>query len=119
MNSYSAPPAPPKLDKGARGPPDPPQPFPVPFRPPARACGARFFSFFTGNTSKKSPLCGQTERPRTRSRVGLPRDGGDGTRAGRGVFFAKRDLADGAHAHARGDRAANVPRSQRRRRPAA
>ena len=56
MNSYSAPPAPPKLDKGARGPPDPPQPFPVPFRPPASACGARFFSFFTANTSKKPPL---------------------------------------------------------------
>eukprot|EP00964_Phaeocystis_antarctica_P045202 scaffold26005_cov38-Phaeocystis_antarctica.AAC.5 len=51
MNSYSAPSAPPKLDKGARGPPDPPQPFPVPFRPPASACGARFFSFFTANTT--------------------------------------------------------------------
>ena len=46
MNSYSAPRVPPKLDKAARDPPDPPQPFPVPFRPPASACGARFFSFF-------------------------------------------------------------------------
>ena len=55
MNSYSAPRVPPKLDKAARDPPDPPQPFPVPFRPPVSACGARFFSFFTGNTSKKSP----------------------------------------------------------------
>ena len=39
------------------------------------------------------------------------RGGGDGARAGRGgvgVFFAERDVADGAHAHARGHRAANV-----------
>ena len=55
MNSYSAPPAPQKLDQGARDPPDPPQSFPVPFWPPASACGARFFSFFTANTSKKPP----------------------------------------------------------------
>eukprot|EP00964_Phaeocystis_antarctica_P107406 scaffold72128_cov57-Phaeocystis_antarctica.AAC.1 len=54
MNSYSAPSAPPKLDKDARGAPDPPQPFPVPFRPPASACGARFFSFFTANTMQKT-----------------------------------------------------------------
>ena len=56
MNSYSAPPAPQKLDQGARDPPNPPQSFPVPFRPPASACGARVFSFFTANTSKKSPF---------------------------------------------------------------
>ena len=56
MHSYSAPRVPPKLDKAARDPPDPPQPFPVPFRPPASACGARFFSFFTANTGKKAPL---------------------------------------------------------------
>ena len=55
MNSYSAPPAPQKLDQGARDPPNPPQSFPVPFRPPASACGARFFSFFTGTTGEKSP----------------------------------------------------------------
>jgi len=55
MNSYSAPRVPPKLDKAARDPPDPPQPFPVPFRPPASACGARFFSFFTANTGKTPP----------------------------------------------------------------
>jgi hypothetical protein len=45
------------LDKGARDPPDPPQPFPVPVRPPASACGARFFiSFFTANTGEESPF---------------------------------------------------------------
>ena len=49
---------------------------------------------------------------RERARLLLcPRDGGDGIRAGRGgvgVFFAQRDVAAGAHAHARSDRAANV-----------
>ena len=56
MTSYSASRAPPKVVKGARDPPDPPYPFPVPSRPPAGACGAGFFSFFTANTSKKSPF---------------------------------------------------------------
>ena len=55
MNSYSAPRARLRVVKSARDPPNPLQPFPVPFRPPASACGARFFSFFTANTSKKSP----------------------------------------------------------------
>ena len=52
-----------------------------------------------------------TERPRAHSSVRPPRGGGDGVRAGRGgvgVFFAERDVADGAHVHARGHRAANV-----------
>ena len=58
MNSYSAPRAPPpKVVKGARDPPDPPYPFPIPSRPPAGACGAGFFSFFTANTQEKSPNC--------------------------------------------------------------
>ena len=56
MNSYSAPRARPRVVKSARDPPNPLQPFPVPFRPPASACGARFFSFFTANTSKISPF---------------------------------------------------------------
>ena len=57
MTLYSAPRAPRKMIKGARDPPDPPYPFPVPSRPPAGACGAGFFSFFTaGNASKKSPI---------------------------------------------------------------
>ena len=56
MNSYSAPRARLRVVKSARDPPNPLQPFPVPFRPPASACGARFFSFFTANTSKKSPF---------------------------------------------------------------
>ena len=57
MNSYSAPRVPPKLDKAARDPPDPPQPFPVPFRPPASACGARFFSFFPPPLRKNRQVC--------------------------------------------------------------
>ena len=55
MNSYSAPRACPRVFKSARDPSNPPQPFPVPFRPSASACGARFFSFFTANTTEKSP----------------------------------------------------------------
>ena len=55
MTLYPAPHAPPKVVEGARDPPDRPYSFPVPSRPPADACGAGFFSFFTGNTSKKSP----------------------------------------------------------------
>jgi hypothetical protein len=39
-----------------RDPSNPPQRFPAPFRPPASACGARFFSFFTANTGKKNRL---------------------------------------------------------------
>jgi hypothetical protein len=42
--------------KSARDPSNPPQPFPVPFRPSASACGARFFSFFTANTTERSPF---------------------------------------------------------------
>ena len=55
MTLYPAPRAPPKVVEGARDPPDPPYSFPVPSRPPADACGAGLFSFFTPNTSKKSP----------------------------------------------------------------
>ena len=50
-------------------------------------------------------------RARARAPLVSPRGGGDGVRAGRGgvgVLFAECSVADGAHAHARGDRAANV-----------
>ena len=44
-----------ELSKSFRLPSAPSFPLPDPSRPPAGACGAGFFSFFTGNTSKKSP----------------------------------------------------------------
>ena len=56
MNSYSAPRACPRVVKSARDPSHPPQPFPVPFRPSASACGAAFFFFLSANTTEKSPL---------------------------------------------------------------
>ena len=45
-----------ELSKSFRLPSAPSFPLPDPSRPPAGACGAGFFSFFTGNTSKKSPF---------------------------------------------------------------
>ena len=58
MTFYPAPHAPPKVVEGARDPPDRPYSFPVPSQPPADACGAGFFSFFTANTTEKSPIYG-------------------------------------------------------------
>ena len=80
MTFYPAPHAPPKVVEGARDPPDRPYSFPVPSRPPADACGAGFFSFFTANTREKSPR--SPSSPQTvgvLSRTGIGRPGGRGS----------------------------------------
>ena len=48
-----------ELSKSFRLPSAPSFPLPDPSRPPAGACGAGFFSFFTGTAGKKSPLFGR------------------------------------------------------------